>query len=68
MYLMVFIFPATRASLWVPPIPGMSPSLSSGKPNLASSEQKTTSHSRESSQPPPSATPLTPATIGFLAL
>ena len=68
MYLIVFIFPATRANLWVPPMPGMRPSLSSGKPNLASSEQKTTSQSRDSSQPPPSATPLTPATMGFLAL
>lgn len=54
--------------LWVPPIPGISPSLSSGNPNLAYSEQKTISHKSESSQPPPNATPFTPAMIGFWVL
>lgn len=54
--------------LWVPPIPGMRPSLSSGRPNLASSEQKTTSVRSAISHPPPRATPLTPEMIGFLAL
>ncbi len=57
-----------NAYLWVPPIPGMRPSLSSGSPNLASSEQKTTSARRAISNPPPRATPFTPAMIGFLAL
>lgn len=54
--------------LWVPPIPGINPNLNYGKPNLAYSEQKITSQRRANSKPPPSATPLTPAIIGFWAL
>ena len=49
-------------------MPGIKPSFNSGSPNLAYSEQKAISQRRESSHPPPSATPLTPAMIGFLAL
>ena len=53
--------------LWVPPIPGIRPSLSSGRANFASSEQTIISQSSEISNPPPKATPLTAAIIGFLA-
>lgn len=75
MYLMALTLPAILANLHqpskylcVPPIPGIKPNLNSGNPNLASSEQKITSQRSANSNPPPSATPLTPAMIGFLAL
>lgn len=68
MYLIALYLPADRANLCVPPIPGISPSLTSGSPNLASSEHTSTSVSNANYAPPPSATPLTPHTIGLAAL
>ena len=57
--------PTARVSRCVPPIPGMTPSLISGWPNLALSAAMMTSHCMASSQPPPSAKPATAATIGL---
>ena len=54
--------PTSRVSRWVPPPPGMMPSRISGWPNLARVEANRTSQARASSQPPPSAYPLTAAT------
>jgi len=48
-------------------MPGIKPSLSSGRANLAYYEQTTISVRSASSHPPPRATPLTPDIIGFLA-
>ena len=47
--------PIARVSRWVPPMPGMVPSVISGWPNLAVSEAMMMSHIMASSQPPPSA-------------
>ena len=47
--------PIARVSRWVPPMPGMVPSVISGWPNLAVSEAMMMSHIIASSQPPPSA-------------
>ena len=59
--------PTARVSRCVPPIPGMTPSLISGWPNLALSAAMMRSHCIASSQPPPSAKPATAATIGLRA-
>ncbi|MNX99349.1 hypothetical protein D3C86_1317920 [compost metagenome] len=44
-----------RGRRWVPPAPGMVPSLTSGWPNFALSAARMMSHIIASSQPPPSA-------------
>ena len=54
-----------RGRRWVPPAPGMMPSLISGWPNLAVSAAMTMSHIIASSQPPPRAKPATAAITGF---
>jgi hypothetical protein len=46
-------------------IGGKTPSLISGWPNLAFSDASTMSQAMASSQPPPSAGPLTTATVGI---
>ena len=58
--------PITRASRWVPPPPGMIPSVISGWPNSAVSEATIMSQASASSQPPPSAKPETAAISGVL--
>src|ERR1039457_1461800 len=58
--------PTARVSRWVPPIPGMTPSLISGWPNLALSAAMMTSHCMASSQPPPSAKPATASIEPYL--
>ena len=57
--------PTRRASLWVPPKPGVIPSPASGCPNTALSEQILMSQLMEISQPPPRAKPLTAAITGM---
>lgn len=56
--------PTRRVSRWVPPMPGITPSLISGWPNTADSPATTRSHIIASSQPPPRAGPLTAAIFG----
>ena len=55
--------PTKRASLCVPPKPGMIPSPVSGCPKIAFSEAILISHAIEISHPPPSANPLTAAIV-----
>ena len=50
-----FDLPTKRVSRWLPPMPGITPSLISGWPNLAVSAARMKSHIMASSQPPPSA-------------
>jgi len=57
--------PTARGRRWVPPAPGMMPSLISGWPNLALSAAMMKSHIIASSQPPPSANPATAAMTGL---
>ena len=57
--------PISRVSRWVPPAPGMMPSLISGWPSIASSAAIRMSAHSASSQPPPSAYPLIAATTGL---
>ena len=52
---MAFDLPTTRVSRCEPPMPGMTPSVISGWPNLALSAAMMKSHIMASSQPPPSA-------------
>jgi len=52
---MALALPTARVSRWVPPMPGMTPSLISGWPNRALSAAMMSSHCIASSQPPPSA-------------
>ena len=47
--------PTARNSLWVPPAPGMMPTLHSGWPNRAVKSATITSHIMASSQPAPRA-------------
>ena len=47
--------PTSRVSRWVPPMPGITPSSTSGWPRVALSAAKRTSAHSASSQPPPSA-------------
>ena len=65
---MALALPTARVSRWVPPMPGMTPSLISGWPNLAVSAAMMRSHCMASSQPPPSAKPATAAMIGLRAV
>mmetsp|Transcript_165 Transcript_165/g.617 ORF Transcript_165/g.617 Transcript_165/m.617 type:complete len:241 (+) Transcript_165:81-803(+) len=58
--------PTARVKRCVPPKPGIVPSLISGWPNLAVSAARMKSQVIASSQPPPSANPLTAAMIGVL--
>eukprot|EP01139_Manchomonas_bermudensis_P014395 Amastigsp_a508445_28.p2 type:complete len:117 gc:universal Amastigsp_a508445_28:672-322(-) len=62
---MALDLPTARVSRWVPPAPGMVPSLISGWPNWAFAPARMMSHIIASSQPPPSANPLTAAMIGL---
>src|SRR6516162_7610817 len=64
---MALALPTARARRCVPPMPGMTPSLISGWPNLALSAAMMRSHIMASSQPPPSAKPATAAMTGFRA-
>ena len=48
----------------MPPAPGSTPSLASGRPSLASGVATRMSHARASSRPPPIATPCTAAITG----
>ncbi len=52
---MAFALPIARVRRCEPPIPGITPSLISGWPNLAVSAASRTSQSMANSQPPPSA-------------
>ena len=54
-----------RASRWTPPAPANRPTRGSGSPNRAWSAAMMMSHASASSRPPPTATPLTAAIIGF---
>ena len=56
--------PTRRVSSWVPPPPGMTPTLTSGSPTVAPSPATMRSHDRAISKPPPSANPSTAATTG----
>ena len=58
--------PTIWVSLTVPPPPGKTPSLISGIPSLAVSEQTRMSHISASSIPPPKAIPLIAPINGFL--
>lgn len=57
--------PTILGKIWVPPKPGMIPSVISGSPNCALSEQRMMSQRRASSKPPPRAIPCTTATTGL---
>ncbi|GJE42944.1 hypothetical protein AEGHOMDF_2120 [Methylobacterium soli] len=52
---MAFALPMARVRRWLPPMPGITPSLISGRPNCAVSAARMKSHIMASSQPPPSA-------------
>ena len=56
--------PTRRARRWVPPKPGVMPRPTSGWPKIACSAQIRKSQLIASSQPPPSAKPLTAAMTG----
>ncbi|MGC0421656.1 hypothetical protein ABIA38_007192 [Embleya sp. AB8] len=56
---MAFDGPIRRGRRWVPPAPGMMPSVISGWPSFAVSAH------RADSQPPPSAKPVIAATTGL---
>ena len=62
---LAFAGPTRRVSRCVPPAPGMMPSRISGWPILALSEMTRKSAHIDSSQPPPSAKPVTAAMTGF---
>ena len=64
---MALALPIACVMRWVPPMPGMMPSLISGWPNFALSAAMMRSHCIASSQPPPSAKPATAATTGLRA-
>ncbi len=55
--------PTRRGRRWVPPKPGMIPSLISGWPKIAERAAMRTSQAIASSQPPPKARPLTAAIV-----
>mmetsp|Transcript_134396 Transcript_134396/g.287499 ORF Transcript_134396/g.287499 Transcript_134396/m.287499 type:complete len:202 (-) Transcript_134396:417-1022(-) len=65
---MAFDLPTARISRWVPPTPGIVPSVISGWPNFASSDAMMMSQLMASSQPPPSAKPFTAAITGLRML
>ena len=50
---MALALPTARVSRWVPPMPGMTPRVISGWPNLRVSAAMMKSHIMASSQPPP---------------
>jgi hypothetical protein len=54
-------WPTSRGSRWVPPAPGIRPSLTSGRPNLPRGPLTRIVHAIASSSPPPSARPSTAA-------
>src|SRR3989338_7234136 len=56
--------PTRRGRRWVPPAPGMMPSLTSGWPNIALSEAMRRSQAMAISFPPPKQWPLTAAMMG----
>ena len=56
--------PSLRCVSWVPPPPGTSPTVVSGRPNTAVSSATIRSQHRASSQPPPRAYPCTAAITG----
>ncbi len=58
-------FPTSLGSRCVPANPGVSPSFTSGWPNFAVSAASRTVQAMASSQPPPSAKPLTAAMTGL---
>ena len=62
---MAFPTPTIRASLCVPPNPGVIPRPTSGCPKIAFSEQILISQLIEISHPPPKANPLTAAITGI---
>ena len=59
-----FSAPTSRGRRWVPPKPGMIPSLISGWPKTADSAAIRKSQAIASSQPPPKASALTAAIVG----
>ena len=61
---MALATPTRRGRRWVPEKPGVMPKPTSGWPNLAFSEARMISQLIASSQPPPSAKPLTAAMVG----
>jgi len=64
-YRIALNLPTVRGKRWVPPPPGIMPIFTSGWPNFADSPAMMTSQVMASSQPPPSAKPLTAAITGF---
>jgi hypothetical protein len=66
MNLNAFFYPISLASLWVPPIPGISPKLISGSAKYAFSLHTIISQYNANSHPPPKAFPFTAAMTGFL--
>ena len=65
---MALVLPTARGRRCVPPAPGITPILISGWPNFALSAAMMKSHIIASSQPPPSAKPLTAAITGLRTL
>ena len=65
---MALDLPTARVSRCEPPMPGSTPRLISGCPNLALSPAMMKSHIMASSQPPPRAKPETAATTGMRSL
>ena len=63
---LAFFSPTRRGSTWVPPPPGMRPTRTSVWPILTSSAAMMMSQEIISSQPAPSARPLTQATTGLV--
>ncbi len=59
------LWPTRRGRRWVPPKPGMIPSLISGWPKSAERAAIRTSQDIASSQPPPKARPLTAAIVAI---
>ena len=59
---MAFARPNTRASLWVPPVPGSTPNVTSGSPTLPALARATRrSQASAISSPPPTQCPLSAA-------
>ena len=61
-----FSMPTRRGSRCVPPAPGMSPSLISGRPSRVPAAATRKWQPMVSSSPPPSGVPCTAAMVGFL--
>src|SRR4026208_809880 len=60
---MALDLPTKRVRRWLPPMPGITPSLISGWPNFAVSAARIKSHIMASSQPPPNAKPATAGVV-----